>query len=200
MNTPYENLAGLLLAAGGSSRLGQPKQLCVWQGQTLVERAADVLLPLCGGGVTVVTGAESAAVERVLGQRRLNIVENRGWQSGMAGSLASGVASAAEAGADGVLVMLCDQPLITFDDLARLADAWKNHPVSPAAASYSGVIGVPAIIPLNLLLIADLSEAEGGARGLLRHREDVRAVDMPNAALDIDTPTDLQTLTNNKTR
>jgi molybdenum cofactor cytidylyltransferase len=94
--------------------------------------------------------------------------------------------------------MLCDQPLVTSDDLARLADVWKNHPVSPAAASYSGVVGVPAIIPLNLLLIADMSEADGGARGLLRHREDVRAVDMPNAALDIDTPADLQNLTNNK--
>jgi molybdenum cofactor cytidylyltransferase len=197
MITPYKNLAGLLLAAGGSSRLGQPKQLYVWQGQTLVERAADVLLSLCGGGVTVVTGAESAAVERVLGQRQLNIVENQDWQSGMAGSLASGIA-AAETDADGVLVMLCDQPQVTAADLARLAEVWKKHPASPVAASYSGVIGVPAIIPLNLLLIADLSEADGGARGLLRHREDVRAMDMPNAALDIDTPADLQNLTNNK--
>jgi CTP:molybdopterin cytidylyltransferase MocA len=198
MNTPYENLTGLLLAAGGSRRLGQPKQLCIWQGQTLVERAADILLSVCGGGVTVVTGAESAAVARALGERRVNIVENLDWQSGMAGSLASGIASAAETGADGVLIMLCDQPLLTSDDVARLADFWTNHPVSPAASSYSGVVGVPAIIPLNLLLNSDMSETDGGARGLLRHREDVRVLDMPNAAVDIDTPADLQNLTNNQ--
>lgn len=197
MNTRHENLAGLLLAAGGSSRLGRPKQLYVWRAQTLVERAADVLLSVCGGGVTVVTGAESAAVEQVLGQRPLNLVENRNWQTGLAGSLASGVASLTETDVDGVLVMLCDQPLITSADLVRLADVWKNHPASPAAARYSGVVGVPAIIPLSLLLSSEMGEADGGARGLLRQRDDVRAVDMPNAALDIDTPEDLQNLTNN---
>ena len=193
----HENLAGLLLAAGESSRLGQPKQLYVWQAQTLVERAADVLLSVCGGGVTVVTGAESAAVEQVLGQRPLNLVENRNWQTGLAGSLASGIASLAEADVEGVLVMLCDQPLVASEDLIRLTDVWKNHPASPVAARYSGVVGVPAVIPLSLLLSSEMGEADGGARGLLRRRDDVLAVDMPNAALDIDTPEDLQNLTNN---
>ena len=93
MQAPHPELAGLLLAAGGSSRLGQPKQLIEIQGVTLIERAADLLLKSCGAGVCVVLGHEHERIKEALGSRELNTVLNINWADGMAGSLLASTAS-----------------------------------------------------------------------------------------------------------
>ncbi len=74
-------LAGVILAAGGSSRLGQPKQLLSWQGETLVRRAVQASLSLCGAGVTVVTGAFADDVVQALHDCPVSFVNNPDWQS-----------------------------------------------------------------------------------------------------------------------
>jgi molybdenum cofactor cytidylyltransferase len=191
MTLPIAKLAGVLLAAGASTRLGRPKQLIEWRGQTLISRAVANLVSICGAGVTVVTGAHADEVESDIANCKVKLVRNPDWQSGMASSLRAGVNAAAGNTADALLVMLCDQPMVTLDDLVRLTDAWQNQPNCPVAAGYGAIFGVPAIIPAALLPELSALKDDSGARAFLRNRDDVQVVDISTALLDIDTVDDL---------
>ncbi len=148
MSSSVPELAGIVLAAGGSSRLGWPKQLLERDGRALVRHAAETALSVCGAGVTVVTGAVAADVAAALpSSRALSVVHNPDWESGMASSLATGVRAVAAGPADAVLVMLCDQPRIGPARVAALAALWQNSPSAPAAAHYAGRAAVPAVFP-----------------------------------------------------
>ena len=193
---PHPALCGILLAAGGSSRLGEPKQILEWQGQSLVGRAADLLLEICGAGVTVVAGSEHQQVSRALADRSLSVVVNPDWETGMAGSLLCAIEAERPTACLAAMIMLCDQPLITRDDLCGLLDAWSDDTSRPSAAAYGGIVGVPAIIPLDILKGFRPQHPDNGAGVLLRARNDVRIVAMPHAAVDVDTPDDVININN----
>lgn len=184
-------LAALLLAAGGSSRLGQPKQLLDCQGQPLVRRSARLLQSLCPRPV-VVTGAQRKACMQALSGLRLREVHHDQWQRGMGSSLAAGIA-ALDAGVGGVLVMLCDQYRLAAADLLSLADAWQRSPEKVVAAHWTRNFGPPAIFPRPWFGRLQQLDAEGGARGLLEsYRDEVLLVKVPGAAYDVDAPQDLE--------
>ena len=188
-------LAGIVLAAGASERLGQPKQLLEWHGTTLVEHAVSTLLQVCNNNITVVVGAGADDIRASLKNTPVAITSNSDWRSGMASSINAGMGWAASTAADAVLIALCDQPLISSNDLARLVRAWHKHPEFVTASAYAdGIAGVPAIFPVSSWPQLLQLSGDEGARKLLRGQTDVTIVDMPTAALDIDTPGDLQRL------
>jgi len=181
-------LAGIVLAAGASQRLGQPKQLCEWRGKSFVGNAVAACVEVCDGGVTVVTGATASEVEAGLTNHPVTVVRNPEWESGMAGSLRCGVTTLGQVA--GALIMVCDQPLVSGADLARLAEQWRNRPGRMAASRYGQTLGVPAIFPAAMFpALLDL-QGDEGARKLLRGDPDIGIVDIPSAATDIDTPAD----------
>ena len=194
MNAPAERLAGVVLAAGGSTRLGHPKQLVEWHGQPLVRHSVELALGACEAGVVVVTGAGAEEVTEALASLDVKCLRNENWAAGMSTSLRQGLDHLPDQ-AGSVLPMLCDQPRIDDQDLAKLRAAWRKWPDQPAAAAYADAIGVPAIVPLDLCseLAAALS-GDAGAGQWLRNRDDLNLVDMPNAAYDVDTDEDLQQL------
>jgi CTP:molybdopterin cytidylyltransferase MocA len=191
MSDSAECLQGVLLAAGGSRRLGRPKQLVEWQGMSLVRRAAELALMICDAGLVVVTGAEAQAVVAELASLDVQFTHNEHWEEGLGSSLRAGL-GALSAGATATLLMVCDQPRINAEDLQALRSAWRQNPGRPAAAAYADTIGVPAIVPLGFR--DELINALAGDRGAgrwLGEQADVSAVAMPNAALDLDTEADL---------
>lgn len=195
MTEALPKLAGIVLAAGASERLGRPKQLVAHAGKPLLLHAVEQALAVCGAGVTVVTGANRAAVAAALTDSAVNVVHNPNWQSGMAGSLREGIKSVASSGCDAVLLMVCDQPAVTHAHLAALAALWQNAPSRPAAALYGGLTGVPAIVPRSFFSRLAALQGDQGARVLLRAAAaDVQTLNLPEAATDIDTPDDLRQL------
>ena len=187
------SLAGVVLAAGASARLGQPKQLLPHtHAGTFVEHAVGLAGPYCDLGITVVAGAQYEPMRELLAAAAVEVVANPRWQSGMGGSLRTGL-TAVPADASAVLLLLCDQPLLEPADIATLIDVWQNHPLQPVAATYSDVVGAPAVIPASRLpaLMATLG-GDSGAGKWLRNCSDAVGVALPNAAFDVDTPADLK--------
>jgi len=186
-------LAGIVVAAGSSSRLGRPKQLLEVGGSPLVVRAIRLLLEQCDAGVLVVTGAHHDAVVESLGDLPVRAIFNPWWREGLGSSIRQGVSGLADDGR-AVLLMLVDQPEIDANDMAALVSGWLTRPEKIAAAKYAGVAGAPVIFPSSYR--ASLLKLHGdiGARQILRDTEEPTLIEMPHAAFDLDTLDDLNNL------
>ena len=187
----------VVLAAGGSSRFGSPKQLVRVNGRPLMHTVVSRAVELAGHSVTVVLGANAAELAPLLRHSPAGIAVNRDWAEGIASSIREGISHAPQS-ADGVLIALADQAAVTTEDLRRLAGAWRRSPGSIVAAQYAGTVGVPAVFPR--WCFRELNELRGdhGARLLLsRHVDRLIRLPMPSAELDIDTPEDLLGLESN---
>jgi molybdenum cofactor cytidylyltransferase len=195
---PGEGLGIVLLAAGGSARLGQPKQLIPVGGEALVLRTARRLLCLEPAKLIVVTGCVSAAVAEELAGLPLQIVHNPGWQEGMGTSIALGVKHLPKK-VSGVLIMLCDQWCVGQEDLKRLFEVWITDISAIVAVSWisnnTSVFGPPTIFPRILFHeLMCLTGDQGAKRLIEEYRSNSTFISMENASPDLDEPGDLQNL------
>lgn len=173
----------LILAAGESSRLGQPKQLLQKNGETLVHRAARVALEAGCARVLVVEGA--VPLRAALTDLPVELVTCADWKRGPGASLRAGAQAAGE---DALLVLLVDQHEVTASHLRALLDA----PGEVAAAHYAGALGVPARFSPKYAGVLHFLPDAGGAKGWLRANAAlVTPVDLPSAEVDLDTPDQL---------
>ncbi len=182
--------AVVLLAAGASSRLGQPKQLLQIESVSLLRRAAVAALATQPIEAWAILGAEAERCAVELDGLAMQTRLCADWRQGMGASLACGV-RALTAAVDGVLVVLCDQPALSATHLQQLVTRWSERPESAVASAYADVLGVPAVLPRAWF--ADLANLRGdrGARDLLRERRDrVIAIPAPSLHYDIDEPHD----------
>lgn len=188
-------LFAIVLAAGRSERFGAVKQLAQYRGQPLAARALRIAESVCSNRTVLVTGHHGAAVHAACAPIAGFRVHNSDYRQGLASSIAHGVAAVRHA-ADGVLLLLADQPLIDQQHLARLAECWSCAPERVVATAYADKSGVPVIFPRRLF--DDLCKLTGdtGAQPLLqRCGSDVLTIHCEAAATDIDRPEDLAVLT-----
>lgn len=184
------DLGGLLLAAGGSARLGQPKQLIQLAGESLLSRTVNLLLAQFSD-LVVVTGAFAPGVRQQLPSPGVRIEHNEQWQAGMGGSIAAGMRAVSD-DLDGVLIMLCDQWRIDDDDLQALIQSWKKEPETIATASWGEILGPPVIFPGHLFGRLRQLRGPQGAKSLVEQQSGICQVEIPNAQFDLDTDEDLQ--------
>jgi molybdenum cofactor cytidylyltransferase len=181
--------AAVIRAAGASSRLGQPKQLAILAGETLLERAIHTARETGCSPIIVVLGANSAHIlaNTALGDAIPTI--NDAWSEGMSTSIRVGIDTLQSIAplAEGAILMTCDQPSVTPPHLYSLIESGASSNQITASA-YAGRCGVPAYFPA--LAFPSLLRLHGdtGARTLLR---DAHTIDLPHGELDIDTPADL---------
>ena len=192
------SVAAMILAAGGSRRLGQPKQLLAYRGETLLNRAIRIASEAGASPVLAVLGADFESIRRSIQSSITIPVLNDRWRQGMGSSIAAGMRALAVCApdADGVLLMSCDQPRLTVEHLQALIVAFASQaPPAIAASAYAGVNGVPAVFPRATFdLLRDL-HGDKGARSIIdRASCPVVAVEFPGGDLDIDAPEDLAKL------
>ena len=197
------NVAGILLAAGDGSRLGQPKALVVIGGQSLVRRGIGLLQAGGASPVIVVTGAARVADgvpatapgtgANDSGPAGVISVHNPRWRTGMGSSLAIGL-GAVPAGCTAAVLALADQPLVGPEAVRRLIAAHAAG-ASVAVACYEGRPRNPVLISReHWAEVAGLAEGDVGARPFLRaHPELVTHIECADTGRpdDIDTPEDL---------
>ncbi len=189
-------IAGLLLAAGESSRLGRPKQLVEWEGTSLIRRAAEASIGAGCSPVVVVLGAE---VERSLQELKgldAEVVINNDWKAGMGASIGFGIRSiqALLPLPEAVLISLCDQPHVTADQLRPFLDAFREARSDVIAAFYNDVAGVPALFSSKLFPDLAALKGEKGAREIIRNSPDATTIPLPEAGIDVDDDQDLDRL------
>jgi molybdenum cofactor cytidylyltransferase len=180
----------VILAAGGSSRLGRPKQLLELAGKTLLRRAVDTALASSCRPVFVVLGSQSDELAGPIAGMPVTILFNPDWPSGIASSIRVGIA-AARRESDAAVLMLCDQPFVTSAAIDRLVQRHEAGGKAICAAAYEGTLGTPALFDASLFgELLELSGQEGGKKIIQRHAAEVEGVDLPEAAADIDTEVD----------
>ena len=187
------HIAAVVLAAGASSRLGEPKQLLRFHGEQLVDRAVRIAHEAGATSIFLVLGADHERILDALTPTSYSprVLINRGWQHGMATSVALGVAAAERVGAQDVLVLACDQVSVTPEHLRQLIVASKRERV--VASLYHGRGGIPALFPeFSFHALQDLT-GDRGAREILQDQS-VLTVTLPGGEFDVDTPDDVTTL------
>ncbi len=188
-------VAAVVLAAGASTRLGRPKQLLLYEGEALVRRAVNAAIAAGASPVVVVLGANADAIAGELHDiDDVTPVINNHWRDGLAASLAAGVRAvlASAPQADGILIAVCDQPLVDAAALQKLMREFRDDQ-RLVAAEYSGTIGVPAIVGSEHFDALCSLAGDIGAGPWLRARSaSVARVPMCGAAIDLDTAGDLE--------
>jgi len=195
--TQPDGIGAVVLAAGASTRMGMPKQLLEFCGQSLVRRAASVALEAGCLPVVVVTGANAAASRESL--RGLDVweAENQQWQSGMSSSVRIGIEAIITMNPEtvAVVMMSCDQPLVTRDIIVGLVRAHRETNCSIVASRYGGSYGVPALFgKAHFAELETLEGAAGAKQVIQKYLPKVQLLPFPEGEIDIDTPDDLARL------
>jgi molybdenum cofactor cytidylyltransferase len=189
----------IVLAAGASSRMGSPKQLLRYGGQTLIRRAAEAAIASSCNRVAVVIGSNASQMRRELKDLPVSVVENQNWQTGMSSSIRAGLDELRPHDLDGVVIMLCDQPFVTAGILNDLIATHRQTGKPIVASCYETTKGVPAFFSRDLFTdLTSLSADEGARRLIVKHPELVATINFPEGAIDIDTPHDTKKLSHKK--
>lgn len=189
-------IATIILAAGGSTRLGgESKQLLRQNGMTLVRCMADIALSLQAGPVVAVLGASQEKIGRELADLPLITPINTDWAEGLASSLRVGLSALShELPIDAFLILLTDQPYVTADLLWQLIDVRQATGRGIVASRYAepAHLGVPALFDIRYKAEFLTFTGDVGARKLIRQYPDDRAeVPFPLGVVDLDTPQDV---------
>jgi molybdenum cofactor cytidylyltransferase len=195
--TDPAGVGAVILAAGASTRMGVPKQLLQFGGETMLRRAASVALEAGCRPVVVVTGADAAASRKALRGLDVREAENPQWESGISSSVRVGIEAVVTAGprTAAVVLMLCDQPFVTREIIARLVAAHLETGRSIVASRYGGSYGVPALFgKAHFAELATLEGATGAKQVIQKHLPKVHLLPFPQGEIDIDTPDDLARL------
>jgi len=183
----------VILAAGESSRMGQPKQNLIYKGQTLLQRAVDTGLASACATVIVVLGANSKLIPPIPETATLY---NKHWKDGMASSIKMAMLEIdKDATFDKVIIMLCDQPFVSATLLDAMMDKQTQSGKPIVACAYKGTIGVPVLF--DSVLFNELLQLQGkeGAKKLLKdHPHDIAEIPFEQGSIDIDTSEDYERL------
>ena len=188
--------AVIVLAAGESKRMGEPKLLLEIDGKPLIINALELATSSVAQEVFVVTGSNSAQLETQITNwqdgllsSKVSIIYNQDWQEGIASSIRTGILHAQEF--DVVLIMLADQPELTIGHLNEIFTGARNSPYGMSATLFVNTIGPPcAFRQEHYDHLFALRGDSGAKQYLVSHYDEVTKVQTGNLWLDIDTPQD----------
>lgn len=187
----------VVLAAGGSTRMGRPKQLLPWQDTTLLGHATRTALDAAVGPVLVMLGAR--ADECLTTLRGLNVETHvhADWEQGMGSTITAATLEVMRRypSAGALMLTTCDQPHVRAADLVAIDRTWRENDSAIVAATYADIVGIPVLFRRASYPMLTSLPYESGAGFLLKRlarKGDIDTVPVAGAAWDIDTPQDFE--------
>lgn len=190
--------AVIILAAGGSSRLGYPKQLVQWKGQSLLQRLINEVNSIPFISQNIVLGSNYDQIRKKINSTEFEIIVNHDWQDGMASSLRIGLKTvlSQHPEIEQVLILLSDQPFVDKSLLEQILTIAEQTTKSIIACKYRQIVGVPALFSKNHFQeLANLTGDKGAGPYIKKAFDDVQIIDFEMGIVDIDTTEDVQKLT-----
>jgi molybdenum cofactor cytidylyltransferase len=183
-------ISAVVLAAGASSRMGQPKLLLPLAGEALVRRVVRQVLEAGFEDVLVVVGSEHERIVAALDGLAARTVLNPDYATGMGSSFRTAIGALPDSSA--AMFALADQPLVRPDDYRRLLDAYRTQTGGIVSVRYGEVTAPPHLF--DRAYFPELAVLEHGARPVLQRHADATTILRfpPELLLDIDTPDDYE--------
>lgn len=203
MGKSIEDIAIMILAAGESSRMGEPKQLLPWKDGTLLSNAIKTAKASLANDVFVILGANSKEIRATILEDNIVVLDNPNWKNGLGSSISRGIKYLIESSTSykGVLIMLCDQPFITSAYLNQTIESFNESEEQIIATDYGNQPGVPAIFHTTYFQELIKLNDDYGAKNILEHYcEDLILIDPKGNELDLDTQEDYKTLINRNSK
>lgn len=193
MIDPAPSFGLIILAAGESSRLGSPKQLLEFNGQSLLRHACETAIASLCRPVIVVLGAQSSRLREEIQNLPVNTIENAAWSEGVGTSIKVGLAALTgsennSSTLQGVVIMLCDQPLLSSEHIDQLVRTHQLTGKAIVASRYGNTLGVPAFFSAAFFgELLSLPNEVGAKRLFNQYPTNVASVPFEGGAVDIDT-------------
>lgn len=187
----------IILAAGTSSRLGQPKQNLVYNEKTLLQHSIDVALASKSSIVVLVLGSSKTTINPQVFHNKLHITINDNWSEGMSSSIKCGLEKLLKLDSEisDVLLMLCDQPFVDTQLIDKLIEEKQKSGKCIAASSYAKTLGTPAIFDSSLFTeLLSLDGSQGAKNLIKKYLDEVVCIQFPLGDIDIDTMDDFNNL------
>jgi len=189
------NIHVLIMAAGGSLRLGQPKQLLSYKGGSLLGHTVKECLSANIGEVIICLGAHAEKINAELNLDTFQVLVHHGWERGLGSSIAYTLAHIDSAFLDGIIIVLADQPYFSAKILEGIVETAKSQKLIICSSKYAEGQGPP--VYFHKSLFSELLKCEGdeGAKALVKkYKELVQYISFPKGNIDIDTKDDLKFL------
>lgn len=191
------NIGVIVLAAGASTRMGTPKQLLLYQGRSLLRHTVEIAISSSCQPIIVVLGAQIERISPQLDALPVQVVENPIWSTGMGSSIQVGMEAILKINPDleAVIILLCDQPLISLQLIIRLIASYRKTAKTIVACEYDMTVGVPALFSYALFPQLRRLTGQSGAKQVIRqHHNEIVRLPFPGGKVDVDTPSDYERL------
>ena len=191
-----KKIGAIILAAGSSSRLGKPKQLLIFENESLLEKAIRAVQNADLHQYVVILGGNADEIQSKIDLSSLKVLINHEWSSGMASSMQLGLRYLIENyNLEAVVLLLCDQPHTNAGILNSIIKRYKEAGKGIIASKYKETFGVPALFDKAYFgEMLSMKSSEGAKKIIFSHLEDTGSVDFPLGEIDIDTPEDYEKL------
>jgi len=189
----------IILAAGNSSRLGEPKQLLQFKNTSLIRHVADAAVDAIGSPVIIVSGSNEKLINNELNKLPVYLIHNADWQEGMASSISVGIQEIIRINPSikGVILAVSDQPFVTSQLFLDLIEKAESNEKCIVACSYEDTWGTPVLFPEKYFeSLTSLNGTEGAKKLVKKFAASVVTVPFPMGGIDIDTKEDYQKLLN----
>lgn len=185
----------VILAAGSSSRMKQPKMLMEFNGTTFIQHIIHIAKQLPDTKIAVVTGCYHSLLQPILIDEAVDLVYNDEWEKGMGTSIKKGIAYLSESSITNCFILVCDQPYITDSLLKEMLQQKEVTVKGIVACSYQDTFGTPVLFDQRYFnLLMQLDGPIGAKKIVQQFLADTVMVEFPKGAADIDTPEDYEGL------
>ena len=187
----------IILAAGNSSRLGEPKQLLAFNDTNLLKNTVEAADLVPNSIVIVVTGSNRKLIEEQLDATQIKISYNPDWESGMSSSIVKGLNDLLliSPNIEKCIISVCDQPFISNSVFESLLEEYDNSGKGIVASAYAQTLGTPVLFDKKYFKeILELKGHEGAKKIINKFMDDTLAVPFEKGNIDIDTLEDYNRL------